>query len=139
MVKVVEKLTELGVDRLVWLATTRGEAGAPHPGKTAAWAVAALEQSRGARLIEIAGPTPPSALGGTLWVADPAGPPPPRTVTENLVVLVGPEGGFAPDEVPPGARRVGLGERVLRVGTAAVVAAVVALDRMGRLAQPGAQ
>jgi RsmE family RNA methyltransferase len=46
-----------------------------------------------------------------------------------MVVAIGPEGGFADDEIPPGVLRVGLGERVLRVETAAI--AVAAFLRLG--------
>mgnify|MGYP002076409617 CR=1 FL=1 len=47
----------------------------------------------------------------------------------TLTVAVGPEGGWAPGEVPDGLPTVGLGRTVLRVETAAVVAAVLAHRR----------
>ena len=42
---IVEKLAELGVDRLYWLVTRLGEGRPPKRKKAAAWARAALEQS----------------------------------------------------------------------------------------------
>lgn len=125
---VVEKLGELGVDRLLWLWTARGEGRAPRVDKIRAWARAALEQSRGVWLMnvgeEVAVPdvgrwgTPVFAeLGGVApvglgHIADP-------------VLCVGPEGGFAPGEIPDGAAKMHLGDTVLRVETAAVVGAAI--------------
>lgn len=122
----VEKLAELGVARLVWLETRRGEGRPPRPERARAWAVAALRQSRGAHLMRVDGPTPVDVLEMPVWVADPAGepmPPPPAEIT----IAVGPEGGFTAEEVRSGAQRIALGERILRVETAAVVAAALAI------------
>jgi 16S rRNA (uracil1498-N3)-methyltransferase len=59
-------------------------------------------------------------------VADPAGAPFGTALNFSsggeLTVVVGPEGGFAPDEVPAGMARLSLGGRILRVETAAIVA-----------------
>lgn len=131
----VEKLGELGVDRLVWLRARFGE-GRP-PSRAAGWAISALEQSRGAHLLELS-ETPTAAEDLDGWVADPDGEPMPTPVGP-VTVLVGPAGGWAPAEIAPTARRVHLGERVLRVETAAVVAAVLVLDRLraGRTSQVG--
>jgi hypothetical protein len=52
---VVEKLAELGVARLRWIRTAHTVGRPPHPAKAAAWAVGALEQSRGAHLLEVEG------------------------------------------------------------------------------------
>ena len=131
---VVEKLAELGVDRLYWLETRHTE-GRPKQAKARAWARAALEQSRGAWLLGIQGPVSLAELPGdqTLYVAERETLPPP-TVVDGGILVVGPEAGLAEGEVPDSARRVGLGARVLRVETAAVVGATVLLDRSGRLA-----
>ena len=51
----------------------------------------------------------------------------------EVIVAIGPEAGFAEEEIPADALRFGLGGRILRVETAAIVAAAVALSRMGRL------
>jgi 16S rRNA (uracil1498-N3)-methyltransferase len=130
---VVEKLAELGVDRLCWLETRHGVDRPPPAGKTRRWAEAALEQSRGAWLMAVEGPVALADLDArTLWVADPAGGAPP-VAGDALSVAVGPEGGWAPGEIPARARLVAFGDRVLRTETAAVVAATIALARSGRL------
>lgn len=132
----VEKLAELGVDRLVWLRTRHTQASPPRGEKARAWAVSALEQSRGAHLMEICGPLGLTELGdaATLVVtaagggsADAALP-----AESDLTIVVGPEGGLADAEIPCGAVRLGLGARILRTETAAVVAAGLALDRRRR-------
>jgi 16S rRNA (uracil1498-N3)-methyltransferase len=46
----------------------------------------------------------------------------------SVTVVVGPEGGLSPDEIARFPRRMGLGDRVLRTETAAVVAASLVLD-----------
>lgn len=131
---VVEKAAELGVDRLVWLATARGSLP-PRPERAAAWAIAALEQSRGAHLLDVGGPTPLGDLDQPLWVADIGGGRP-QSVAIALTVAVGPEGGWNDGEVGPDAVRISLGARVLRVETAAVAAGILALQAVGRLPAP---
>ncbi len=53
--------------------------------------------------------------------------------TSSIVVLIGPEGGFSPAEFEAAAarrfRRLDLGERILRTGTAALVAAAAFVTR----------
>lgn len=127
----VEKLAELGVNRLVWAITEHGQARPPKPAKAAAWAIAALEQSRAAHVLAVDGPSPLRELSGPLWVADPEGGPPPAG-SGPVTVLVGPEGGLADGEAPAHARLVSLGRRVLRTETAAVAAAILALQAVGR-------
>ncbi len=131
----VEKLAELGVDRLVWLTTKHRQAPPPKPAKARAWAVAALEQSRGAHLLAVEGPAPLSELSGAVWVADAGGGRPPP-VAGSISIVVGPEGGLAAGEAPAGATLVGLGDRVLRTETAAVAAALVGLQAAGRFPTP---
>lgn len=126
----VEKLAELGVDRLFWLDTAHGEGRAPRMEKTRAWAIGALQQSRGAWLMEISGPVPVSGpWRDALFAGDPDGHPAVRVIPadEDVVLLIGPEGGFAPEEIPDDAVPMSLGARVLRVETAAVVAATAVL------------
>ncbi|MBT8164319.1 MAG: RsmE family RNA methyltransferase [Acidimicrobiia bacterium] len=132
----VEKLAELGVDRLIWLRTRHGEGRPPRPAKAEAWARAALEQSRGAWAVRIDGPVEMEDLpsSSTLWVAERETNPPPSVVNGGILVI-GPEAGFAEGEVPHRANRLGLGRRVLRVETAAVVGAAILLDRSGRLSR----
>ncbi len=134
---VVEKLAELGVDELVWLRTAHGGHRTPPPGKARSWAVGALEQSRGAHLMAVGGPVDLGGLAerGVVRLADPGGGPL-EPGPDPLVLAIGPEGGFAAAELD-GVTRFGLGARILRVETAAVTAAVVALHATGRLASGG--
>ena len=57
--------------------------------------------------------------------------------TEATALLIGPEGGFAPAELAvaraAGFDAVGLGERILRVETAAVVAVALVAAAYGML------
>ncbi len=129
---VVEKLAEVGVERLVWLSTRHTEGKPPSHEKATAWADAALEQSRGAWRIEIVGPVSVEEIAefGDLVIGDPGG----GAVRglqrgTDLVLCIGPEGGFADDEIPDGVTRVSFGPTVLRVETAAVVGAALLIDR----------
>lgn len=118
---VVEKLAELGVSRLVWVPTRFSQAAPPPPDKVEAWARAALEQSRGAHLMETL-PGRMEDLERPLVVCDPDGGSFPAGL-DRVTVLVGPEGGLSDVEIPGDATRVRLGPRILRVETAAVVSA----------------
>jgi 16S rRNA U1498 N3-methylase RsmE len=118
---VVEKLAEMGVARLLWLETVHGQGKVPSAPKTFAWVVAATEQSRGAWLME----TSPAMVRWTdldpaYAVCEPGGR---RETPEAATVVIGPEGGWAAGEIPSGALRWSLGDTVLRVETAAIVAA----------------
>jgi 16S rRNA (uracil1498-N3)-methyltransferase len=119
----VEKLAELGVDRLVWLRTSHTIGRPPKPVKARAWAREALEQSRGAWLMDI-DETQRSIgeLKGTVLTADPEGEPA-FPIDGDTTLLVGPEGGLTPDETRGVA--ISLGSRILRVETAAIAGAVL--------------
>jgi RsmE family RNA methyltransferase len=112
---IVEKLGELGVSRLIWLTTRFGQVRPPAPARTRAWAIAALEQSRSAFLLEVGSGSledlPDVVLadtgGGTLDVS-------------VQTLAIGPEGGWHPDELV-GHPTVRLSEQVLRTETAAIV------------------
>ena len=123
---IVEKLGEIGVKRLVWLITENTSGRTPQAEKTTSWAVGALEQSRGAWLLEIDGPVSIADLAGlgTPVFAEQHGASAAdlETVTDP-VLCIGPEGGFAPMEIPEDSLRLSLGATVLRVETAAVVGA----------------
>jgi len=127
----VEKLAEMGVRELVWVGSGHGEGHPPRTEKAVAWAQGGLEQSRGCRLMKIREAMRLSELSSPVMVADPQAPgigelDIPRRVT----VAIGPEGGWAPGELDGlGAARFGLGPRVLRVETAAIVAAALILNR----------
>lgn len=134
----VQKLTEVGVDRIVVLQTDRsvvrwsGSRSAGHVDKLRRVAAAALEQCRRVRLPEIIGPLTldellagrpgEGGLGipGASWVrADGQG----RAVTaEDRAVLIGPEGGFSDRERALVTDRIALGPHVMRAETAAMVA-----------------
>lgn len=131
---IVEKLAELGVDRLIWLDAKRGEGKPPRIDKAEAWAAAALEQSRGSWLMHVSGPLSVDELPDSpaLYVAERETIPPP-SVVDGGILMVGPEAGFVEGEVPVAARRLHLGARVLRVETAVVVGATLMLERSGRL------
>jgi len=123
----VQKLTELGVDRIFPLVAARSvvrwdaaRAG-PHVERLRRIARQAAMQSRRTWLpavhdlqsfAEVAA-TPGAAL------AEPDGAPP---SLERPVVLVGPEGGWSEEEAAAALPRVGLGPTVLRAETAAVAA-----------------
>lgn len=124
----VEKLTELEVRRLCWLRTRFGTRRLPDVSKSRAWAQGALEQSRGAWLMQIEeGWIEPAELDADTLFADVGAAPIAFPVQDAMTVAIGPEGGWDNGEIPQGARRFGMGRTVLRVETAAVVAAALLL------------
>jgi RsmE family RNA methyltransferase len=78
-------------------------------------------QSRRVWLPELTGPVAASTVVPTMPVAEPGAPP---LQASTRAVAIGPEGGWTRDELDVAAGRVGLGDTVLRVETAAVAAAV---------------
>lgn len=133
----VEKLTELGVARLVPLVTTRGVAEATPAAveRLGRGVIEACKQCGRDTLMAIAEPrTVAEIVGdhraeGRLVVADRAGLPVAAAAMEDrpVVALVGPEGGFTAEELAvveaAGGRRVSLGPHVLRIETAAIALA----------------
>ena len=124
----VEKLVEIGIDRIVVLAALEHSVVRWDPDRAAAAiaryrriARAASAQSRRVHLPVIEGPTaladvlahPTAALGEPGGEADLSG---------ITTIVIGPEGGFSPAEVAIAGRTVDLGPSVLRADTAAVVA-----------------
>lgn len=121
----VEKLAELGVARLAWLETRHGKNRIVNSAKAFTWVHSAVEQSRGAWLMEVSDELVGlDALEGEVVACHPGGATEPGAAD---IVAIGPEGGFADDEIPPGTRTWDLGPTTLRVETAAIVAAI----RMG--------
>jgi 16S rRNA U1498 N3-methylase RsmE len=117
----VEKLSELGVAEVRFLDTVHGTGRPPKPDRARAWSVSGLEQSRGAWLMRIEDRMITwSDLGDDALVCDVGAP---TEAGHARTVVIGPEGGWAPGEVPATATRWGLGSTVLRVETAAIVAA----------------
>lgn len=152
---VLQKLTELGVTRIVPVETarsvTRAERDAAQA-KSHRWPdviLRAAKQCRRALLPELYLPVP---LAAALALAGPAerklllyegeqglslaaalaGPRP-----QQVALLIGPEGGFAAEEVvaarAAGFLTVGLGPRLLRTETAAIAAAALVQGMLGDL------
>ena len=123
----VQKLTELGVDRIVPLRTARsvvrweGDRGSAAVARLRRVAREALMQSRRCWLPEVTDVCAPSALPGAV-LAEPGGP---HLSLAHPTVLVGPEGGWAPEELATAAATVSLGPSILRAETAALAAAVL--------------
>jgi 16S rRNA U1498 N3-methylase RsmE len=83
---------------------------------------AAVEQSRGAYLMEISDELVRlGELEGNVVICHPGGEDGPGDAD---VVAIGPEGGFSNEEISAGARLWDLGPTILRVETAALVAAI---------------
>jgi 16S rRNA (uracil1498-N3)-methyltransferase len=138
----VEKACELDVTELLLLDTRRAER-LPGEGKLDRLqriADQALLQCRRLHRMPVRAPLALEALlarprNGALWLARPpttgAAPKPVPGSAGGLLVLVGPEGGFDPDEeraaLAAGAQTVALGATTLRVETAALAMAVLAV------------
>ena len=126
----VQKLTELGIDRIVPLVTERsvvrwdGERAEKGRARFRRVAREAAMQSRRCWLPEVADVaelgTFSSDDGAVL--ADRTGAP---LAPGPTTVLVGPEGGWSPDELAGDLSAVSLAEHVLRTETAAVTAGVL--------------
>jgi 16S rRNA (uracil1498-N3)-methyltransferase len=132
---VVQKLCELGIDRIVPVAAARsvvrweGERAVRAAERLGRVAREAAAQSRRVWLPEVAPLTPVTSLveaaaaaGRPVRLAQRGGGPP---QFGDTAVAVGPEGGWAPEEAVFGAAPLGLGPTVLRAETAAVAVAVV--------------
>jgi len=157
----VEVLTEIGVARVVpWAASRsvavwRGERAAKSLGKWRATAREAAKQARRSwhpRVDELAGTeavaahlaAAPLALvlheEATASLAEAMAEALADGVPERVVLVVGPEGGLAPDELAAfeavGARTVRLGDEVLRTSTAGLAAVSAVLSRTGRWGAP---
>jgi 16S rRNA (uracil1498-N3)-methyltransferase len=138
----VEKGTEVGVSAIRFLNMARAprDFGAGTLDRLRRVAAAAVEQCQRSRLPEITGPhawkeTGALAGAGPRWFLDPEvgghmGPPL-QTPEDIGALLAGPEGGLAPEErtelLASGWQPVGLGDRILRLETAAVVGAAFLL------------
>jgi 16S rRNA (uracil1498-N3)-methyltransferase len=141
---VVQKATELGVACIVPVTSQRSVVRLDErqaQSKQAHWqavAISACEQCGRTRLPSIESPMPllnylgQVAPGGQhRWVLEPETAPDRAAPRESLPaaqIAVGPEGGFAEDELEAfriaGFSRLGLGPRVLRTETAAIAAVV---------------
>ncbi len=152
---IVQKATELGVQRIVPMFTRRTVVQlSPERAKSKRerWqrvAISATEQSGGKIAPEITLPLNfrqalEEASHSDLWLLFYEGAEKPlRGIIQShknvstVAIMVGPEGGFEPDEVmlaqQKGAQVVSLGRRILRTETAAIVATALALYELGLL------
>lgn len=147
----VEVLTELGVDEIVPWAASRsivrwdGPRGAKSLDKWRQTARTAAKQSRRARVPMVSDLASTEALRhrcATAFVLHEDATTPLTTVAlpdadaADIVLIVGPEGGLAPDELAlftaAGATEVRLGEPILRTSTAGAAALAVLSARLGR-------
>jgi 16S rRNA (uracil1498-N3)-methyltransferase len=149
---VVEKATELGVRRIAPVVSRHVVGRGSRVDRWRRIAAAAAEQSGRTRVPLIDAPVELTALVRAVWPAL-------RVLAwegergvsfESLpasagaaIAVVGPEGGFAPDEVDAardaGFATVALAPRILRAETAAIVTAALCLHRwgdVGRLSSP---
>lgn len=140
----VEKLTELGVTRLVPLITERGVAQPVEAAldRLRRGVIEASKQCVRNRLMEVAEAVTVEQLltsgdtRGERLFADPSGQPLSGASNDKLIgftAAVGPEGGFSPGEVAAARDAkwlvVSLGQRILRVETAAIALAAAAAIR----------
>jgi 16S rRNA (uracil1498-N3)-methyltransferase len=128
----VQKCTEVGVDRIVWLDAERsvvrwnGDRAEQHLVRFRRIAAEAALQSRRVWLPVIEGPVPAAAVLPTAAAAEPGG----RAVgAGDTTIAVGPEGGWSEAESERAGSHVSLGSNVLRVETAAVVAVTLMVER----------
>ena len=131
----VEKLSELGVERLAWIRTAHTEGKPPAREKAISWAVAGMEQSRGAWLMDVDSAEFNDLDRERAVVADISGSSTPET--EAPILIVGPEGGLTEDEIQRFDHRVSLGPTVLRVETAAIAGAILLSSHRRRRHVPG--
>ena len=128
----VQKTTEIGVDRIVFVHAERSsvrwspERSQRHLARLRRIADESLRQSRRVWRTDLEGPVDATSILATTTVAEPGAP---VDVGDLSAIAIGPEGGWTERELDLAPRRVGLGDSVLRIETAAVVAAVLRLVR----------
>lgn len=125
---IVQKLAELGIDEIVPLAPTvrsvvRWDAAKAEKQSSRLQKVA-NEASMQSRRVWLPKVLPVAHLADVLTrdgvaIAEPGGT---EVAAMHRTIVVGPEGGFAPEELAESTLRVSLGESVLRAETAAIVA-----------------
>ena len=125
---IVQKLTELGIDEIIPLApTTRSVVrwdSAKAEKQTARLQRVANEASMQSRRVWLPVVRPVVLLAdlvsrSEVAFAEPGGV---EVTAAHRTIVIGPEGGFAPEELAGSVSRVSLGESVLRAETAAIVA-----------------
>ena len=118
----IEKLAELGVAEFIPVRFARSvvEPGEGKRRRIEKIALAAAKQS-GAPMMKISPERAVAELPAEAWLAAPGGTE--RPPAGSGCVVVGPEGGLTSEEEARFARRFSLGPTILRIETAAVVAA----------------
>jgi 16S rRNA (uracil1498-N3)-methyltransferase len=129
----VEKAVELGVTRLVRLSTARSNSSGTEPiARLTRYVIEASKQCGRNRLMEITNPQSwdefvKEDTKADRFIAHPGGSRVGETIRRDdhaATLAIGPEGGFTEDEVElarqHGWQQVGLGERILRIETAAL-------------------
>ena len=159
---IVQKATELGVRAIAPLVTANADiklSDERAEKRAERWrriSLEALKQSGGRRLLDIRQPATlgdfiaaiaPNEEAAALLVFSERGGAAVSDVlremghTQQLIVLVGPEGGWADSELDllaeRGARMITLGPRILRTETAAIVAVTLIQHRLGDLSKGG--
>lgn len=130
--RLVEALTELGVEEITPLVTKRGEAKPPRHEELQRWAIEACKQSWRDRLPSHGEPQTPAqvsariAAGGLGLLPDTTRAPGLAKVLpaepQDLLFVIGPEGGFSDEEralLGETLAPVSLGPTILRIETAA--------------------
>ncbi|MGQ9525303.1 MAG: RsmE family RNA methyltransferase [Armatimonadota bacterium] len=149
---IVEKATELGASTIIPVFSSRSvspsEVSKEKPHRWPAAALRAVRQCRRAVVPLVAEPTLlPQAIAHPTWtradmrwlLCGPGWPPPPHPPSQptSTILVVGPEGGWTPEEegllCASGAVRVSLTGRILRTETAAVVGITAVLALCGDL------
>jgi 16S rRNA (uracil1498-N3)-methyltransferase len=127
----IEKLTELGVSRLIPLETARGRS-ASSLDRWRRISLEACKQSGRSRALAIEGPRSVASVleePKLLLMAHPGAAPLAVHSATKVIALVGPEGGWSEEEIAlaraRGAELFGLGPRTLRTETAAIAAATL--------------
>ncbi len=140
---VIEKAVELGVARILPVQTRFTNAERLRPDKLRAHAMEAAEQCGATSVPEIADLQPLDRLMATwpadrrlYWADETLRQPTPLTEPGPAAILIGPEGGFAPDEqhrlrALPKVTPISLGPRILRADTAAVAAITLWQSALG--------
>jgi 16S rRNA (uracil1498-N3)-methyltransferase len=138
----VEKLTELGIDRIIPWSAIRSVVAwdeakrHAHGERMRATAIAALQQSRRCWLPEVLDPLPDRAaladvIGGDEVIAldADAHEPLPSRFAAPTTLVIGPEGGLTEEELDAFPQRARINDGVLRAETAALAAAALLAAR----------